>query len=69
MPISPKGVTMSIESDIRKEQTAKGDKIQIISPQTAFVMTKLLEQTNVPMIELNISCPNVKAGGAAWGMT
>jgi len=30
---------------------------------------KLLEQTNVPMIELNISCPNVKAGGAAWGMT
>lgn len=30
---------------------------------------KLLEQTPVPMIELNISCPNVKAGGAAWGMT
>lgn len=30
---------------------------------------KLLEKTKVPMIELNISCPNVKAGGAAWGMT
>ncbi|MCQ2575412.1 MAG: dihydroorotate dehydrogenase [Treponema sp.] len=30
---------------------------------------KLLDATNVPMIELNISCPNVKAGGAAWGMT
>ncbi|MCR5288687.1 MAG: dihydroorotate dehydrogenase [Treponema sp.] len=30
---------------------------------------KLLDQTKVPLIELNISCPNVKAGGAAWGMT
>ena len=30
---------------------------------------KLLDATAVPMIELNISCPNVKAGGAAWGMT
>ena len=30
---------------------------------------KLLEKTDVPVIELNISCPNVKAGGAAWGMT
>ncbi|MCR4954484.1 MAG: dihydroorotate dehydrogenase [Treponema sp.] len=30
---------------------------------------KLLEATAVPMIELNISCPNVKAGGASWGMS
>ena len=30
---------------------------------------KLLDKTEVPMIELNISCPNVKAGGAAWGMS
>lgn len=29
---------------------------------------KLLDKTNVPMIELNISCPNVKSGGMAWGM-
>lgn len=28
----------------------------------------LLDATDVPMIELNISCPNVKAGGMAWGM-
>ncbi|MCQ2575777.1 MAG: PBP1A family penicillin-binding protein [Treponema sp.] len=33
------------ELDIRKQQAAKGDRIQVISPQTAFVMTKLLEQT------------------------
>ena len=29
---------------------------------------KLLDKTAVPMIELNISCPNVKSGGMAWGM-
>ncbi len=28
-----------------------------------------LENTNVDMIELNISCPNVREGGAAWGIT
>ena len=28
-----------------------------------------LDVTNVDMIELNISCPNVKAGGATWGVT
>lgn len=28
----------------------------------------LLEKTSVPIIELNISCPNVKAGGMAWGL-
>ena len=28
-----------------------------------------LEPTNVDMIEVNISCPNVKAGGAAFGVT
>ena len=30
---------------------------------------KLLDATEVPVIELNISCPNVSAGGAAFGMT
>ena len=29
---------------------------------------KLLAQAAVPMIELNISCPNVKAGGMAFGL-
>lgn len=28
-----------------------------------------LEGTDVDMIELNISCPNVKEGGASWGVT
>lgn len=28
-----------------------------------------LDSTDVDMIELNISCPNVKQGGASWGVT
>lgn len=28
-----------------------------------------LDATDVDMIELNISCPNVKQGGASWGIT
>lgn len=30
---------------------------------------KLLDVSKVPVIELNISCPNVSKGGALWGMT
>ena len=30
---------------------------------------KLLDKKDVPVIELNISCPNVAAGGAAFGMS
>ena len=29
---------------------------------------RMADSTDVKMIELNISCPNVKAGGQAWGM-
>jgi dihydroorotate dehydrogenase (NAD+) catalytic subunit len=29
---------------------------------------RLLDASDVDMIELNISCPNVKAGGMAWGL-
>ncbi len=39
------------------------------SLETYVEGAKLLEKTEVPMIELNISCPNVSAGGAAFGMT
>ena len=41
------------ELEIRQKQQAKGEKIQVISPQNAFVMTKLLEQT-------------VNGGGTLW---
>ena len=45
---------MNPELEIRKEQLAKGEKIQVISPQNAYVMSKLLEQT-------------VNNGGTLWG--
>ena len=38
-------IILNPERDIRQAQQAKGEAAQIISPQTAFVMTKLLEQT------------------------
>ena len=38
-------VILNPELEIRKAQASKGEDIQVISPQTAFVMTKLLEQT------------------------
>ncbi len=39
------------------------------SLETYVEGAKLLDKTEVPVIELNISCPNVSAGGAAFGMT
>lgn len=38
------------------------------SLETYVEGARLLDATAVPMIELNISCPNVKAGGMAFGM-
>ena len=38
-------IILNPELDIRKAQAAKGDKIQVISPATAYVMVRLLEQT------------------------
>ena len=38
-------IIINPELDIKKEQEAKGNGVQVISEQTAFVMTKLLEQT------------------------
>ncbi len=36
---------------------------------TADGYREKLDRTDVPMIEVNISCPNVKAGGAAFGVS
>jgi len=32
-------------------------------------IARKLDDTDVDMVEVNISCPNVKAGGATWGVT
>lgn len=34
-----------------------------------IAVAEVLDASDVDMIELNISCPNVKAGGATWGVT
>ncbi|MCR5288919.1 MAG: PBP1A family penicillin-binding protein [Treponema sp.] len=47
-------IAFNPERTIREKQQAKGSDIQVISPQTAFVMTKLLENT-------------VKSGTLAYG--
>lgn len=39
------------------------------SLETYIEGAKLLDKTDVPVIELNISCPNVSTGGAALGMS
>ncbi len=38
-------VVLNPEKEIRLEQQAKGDAIQVISPQTAFIMDKMLTKT------------------------
>ncbi len=38
-------IVMNPEQDAKNEIAAMGDKAQVITPQTAFVMTKMLEQT------------------------
>ena len=38
-------IILNPEREIRESQQARGEAAQVISPQTAFVMTKLLEQT------------------------
>lgn len=52
----------------------KGYKTQIIaniggSDLNEYIDgVKLIEETDIPIIELNISCPNVKHGGMAFGI-
>ena len=48
-------VVLNPEREIRESQKAKGEAAQIITPQTAYTMTKLLENT-------------VQSGTLSWGM-
>lgn len=66
------GIPHFIEKELPEMMALKPVAIANLSGSTmeSYVEgAKLLDKTAVPMIELNISCPNVKAGGAAWGMT
>ena len=66
------GIPHFIEHELPEMMTLKPVAIANLSGsslETYVEGAKLLDKTDVPIIELNISCPNVSAGGAAFGMT
>ena len=66
------GIPHFIEHELPEMMALKPVAIANLSGssiETYVEGAKLLEATDVPVIELNISCPNVSAGGAAFGMT
>jgi dihydroorotate dehydrogenase (NAD+) catalytic subunit len=60
---------------LREKIALKPDQTRIIANLSGATIddyvkgAELLDKTDIDFIELNISCPNVKAGGAAWGIT
>lgn len=66
------GIPHFIENELPQMLALKPVTIANLSGsslETYVEGAKLLDKTDVPMIELNISCPNVSAGGAAFGMS
>ena len=66
------GIPHFIEHELPEMMALKPVAIANLSGssiETYVEGAKLLDKTDLPMIELNISCPNVSAGGAAFGMT
>lgn len=65
------GVKVFIEEYLPKLKNAGVTVIANIAGNTIeeyCEMTRRLSDTNVDMIEMNISCPNVKEGGVAFGV-
>ena len=65
------GIPHFIENELPQMLSLKPVTIANLSGSTLESYeegAKLLAQSDVPMIELNISCPNVKAGGMAFGL-
>jgi dihydroorotate dehydrogenase (NAD+) catalytic subunit len=65
------GIPHFIEHELKSMLTLGPVVIANLSGSTMETYVEgasLLDVTDVPMIELNISCPNVKAGGMAWGL-
>jgi len=66
------GIPHFIEHELPEMMALKPVAIANLSGSTmeSYVEgAKLLDKSDVPVIELNISCPNVSAGGASWGMS
>lgn len=54
---------------LRQQETVLISNIAGKSVEDMCEVTEKLSETDVDMIELNISCPNVKQGGVAFGTT
>lgn len=66
------GVEHFIEKDLpwlREQNTRIIANIAGSCPEDYFQMAARLDSTEIDMIELNISCPNVKSGGVQFGTT
>lgn len=66
------GVEHFIREDLpwlKQQGTAVIANIAGSTPEDYCAMAECLSGTDIDMIELNISCPNVKAGGAQFGVT
>lgn len=66
------GIPHFIEHELKEMMALDAVAIANLSGSTleSYVEgAKLLDKTDVPVIELNISCPNVATGGAAFGMS
>lgn len=66
------GVEHFIEKDLpwlKKQNTKIIANIAGSCPEDYFKMAERLDSTDIDMVELNISCPNVKSGGVQFGTT
>ncbi len=54
---------------LKKRDTVVIANIAGASVEDYALTAQKLDDTDVDMIELNISCPNVKQGGATWGVS
>lgn len=64
------GVDHFIEADldwIKEQNTVAIANIAGNTPEEYCKMAEKLSDTNIDMIEMNISCPNVKSGGVQFG--
>ena len=66
------GVEHFITEDLpwlKKQNTKIIANIAGSCPEDYFAMAERLDGTDIDMVELNISCPNVKSGGVQFGTT
>lgn len=66
------GVDYFIEHELpwlREKDTVVIANVAGSTVEDCVAIAQKLDETDVPMLELNISCPNVKEGGAAFGAT